>query len=594
MPKSKRTRKIILSEEFLNQQKITKKFQNDLNSFLQERSFADLSHKEKIKYCKLIKVIGEAHWSCFKLAKAEKAYTHAAEHFDKAFELSFEKARDLFDKIDSTAHESTEPVANKSYIRGLKSHLNLGISKRQNYAVECYKWAVTNNESLAIYKLALCYLSGIGCMKNYEETIRLLELAIGKGDAGALNTLGYCFQYGCGVQKDLSQAVDYREKAALQGHPRALSYAGEALITSDPVKAMRYLRYGAEQGGWFVLKFLKSNKNPFAQYTLAMVNREYSTAIKLALSNDTIFPLFLEADLEEIMEQLGGLAFLRDFINTVHENVKGTSDSAMIDLLLHIDRIARQNISSFNDQVASLQTQLISMIKPMLADEKQVKPLMLYFAHVYFDNKSAEVIPHLFTLWHKAQLFKLSFESYEVKILSSIFVHHVYGYSYVTKFDAILTMKHLSILMFMAETMPEMSVDELNTLLKDRLIVPYDCEETPQKLLPRLKKCLSNPAIWNGQIPPYISQMSQCITDFEKDNPSVDTAQLLLMKLINRARLILDKKNKFFSVSEEEKKLARLLTKYDSHELLIWIKEHESVENLIAIIPACNKNIKSS
>ena len=61
----------------------------------------------------------------------------------------------------------------------------------------------------AQFKLAICYLDGIGCKKNHAKAFQLWKKAAELGDIQSQYNLGVCYKYGEGVARNPEEAFKW-------------------------------------------------------------------------------------------------------------------------------------------------------------------------------------------------------------------------------------------------------------------------------------------------------------------------------------------------------------------------------------------------
>jgi len=98
------------------------------------------------------------------------------------------------------------------------------------------------------------YLNGIGVEKNFEEAIKWYSLAAKGGNASAQCVLGDCYFRGAGVKKDFPTAINYYKSAANQGDRNAEEvlgycyYYGDGGINKDYKEAVKWYSLSANNG----------------------------------------------------------------------------------------------------------------------------------------------------------------------------------------------------------------------------------------------------------------------------------------------------------------------------------------------------------
>ncbi len=95
----------------------------------------------------------------------------------------------------------------------------LGVEKDYDKAFLWYEKSANKDNPNGQLRLGLCYLSGNGVAQNYKEAVELFKRAAAKGQASSLWRLGHCYENGLGVVKNLRMAFDLYKKSADKGSP---------------------------------------------------------------------------------------------------------------------------------------------------------------------------------------------------------------------------------------------------------------------------------------------------------------------------------------------------------------------------------------
>ena len=93
----------------------------------------------------------------------------------------------------------------------------IGIEKNIDVAFKWFEKSARKNNPNGQYGLGLCFYNGSGVEQNYGEAVKLFKKAATKEQAGSLWRLGHCYEYGLGVAKDLTQAFEWYKKSADKG-----------------------------------------------------------------------------------------------------------------------------------------------------------------------------------------------------------------------------------------------------------------------------------------------------------------------------------------------------------------------------------------
>ncbi len=104
---------------------------------------------------------------------------------------------------------------------GYSYQLGRGCSKDINKAVEWYKRAVADNDSLGQVYLGWCYLNGTGVPKDEARAVELFRKSAEQNDPQGQCFLAESLTKGKGVAQDFSLARELYTKAAEQGHATA-------------------------------------------------------------------------------------------------------------------------------------------------------------------------------------------------------------------------------------------------------------------------------------------------------------------------------------------------------------------------------------
>lgn len=88
------------------------------------------------------------------------------------------------------------------------------LSKNTIKAFEIWLLAAYAGCAEALTKAALCYLCGIGTVRNKARGIELLEKAVDMDCANACYQMGHCLSEGNGVEKNKEKAFEYYRKAS--------------------------------------------------------------------------------------------------------------------------------------------------------------------------------------------------------------------------------------------------------------------------------------------------------------------------------------------------------------------------------------------
>ena len=93
----------------------------------------------------------------------------------------------------------------------------IGVEKDFDKAFLWYERSANKDNPDGQYGLGLCYYLGNGVAQNYKEAVELFKKAAAKDQPGSLWRLGHCYEHGQGVVKDLTLAFKWYKKSADKG-----------------------------------------------------------------------------------------------------------------------------------------------------------------------------------------------------------------------------------------------------------------------------------------------------------------------------------------------------------------------------------------
>ena len=129
-----------------------------------------------------------------------------------------------------------------------------GAEKNGARAAHYYELSAGQDYPQAMFGLGMCYLTGFGKERDYEQGIMWIRRAADRGVVDAMLILGSCYEEGgFGLPKDGRQAAYWYGKAAEQGNADGQNSLGRCYIMGigvekDTVMAVEYYRKSAEQG----------------------------------------------------------------------------------------------------------------------------------------------------------------------------------------------------------------------------------------------------------------------------------------------------------------------------------------------------------
>ena len=129
-----------------------------------------------------------------------------------------------------------------------------GAEKNGARAAHYYELSAGQDYPQAMFGLGMCYLTGFGKERDFEQGIMWVRRAANRGVVDAMLILGSCYEEGgFGLPKDGRQAAYWYGKAAEQGNADGQNSLGRCYIMGigvekDTVMAVEYYRKSAEQG----------------------------------------------------------------------------------------------------------------------------------------------------------------------------------------------------------------------------------------------------------------------------------------------------------------------------------------------------------
>ncbi len=241
-------------KNFLLEREILLKQRSEL---LGKKALIELNRKQQLEYCGLNKRLIENYWQGYETAKADADYKLAAQDFQKALEMGFSKATDLFlERKPNTVLKSKKSFSGHSdnnLIKGLRFHLGLGYPQNQKEAVLFYTKSAEQGNAAAQFLLGLCYNEGIGVDEDKKKAFKWVRLSAEQGYAPAQNRLGFFYEKGVGVEIDEEEAVKWFRLAAEQGDAGAQCNLGVCYdkgigVDEDKKEAIKWFRLAAKQG----------------------------------------------------------------------------------------------------------------------------------------------------------------------------------------------------------------------------------------------------------------------------------------------------------------------------------------------------------
>ncbi len=451
------------------------------SKLLGEKAFIELDEKCQLEYCSLNKQLIENYWKGFETAKTDKTFELAAWDFQKSLEMGFSKAKDLF--LEESANEEKHKayiLGQPDFITGLRFHLGLGYSQNQKEAVRYYRKAAEKGEAFAQFNLGYCYRHGIGVEKDENEAVLWYRLAAEQGQVGAQNNLGCCYDYGIGVEKNEKEAVHWYRLAAEQGHAVAqinlgYCYKNGIGVEKDEKEAAHWFRLAAEQGDIEALQGLKTLTTPLARFTVALLEKDYTKAIELALSHKELEAVFFTEELVNLAKQLEDKNSVSIFLQTLQAQAQGLNkniNASLITAMLSLNKAISTHSIKNSDEIAFLMTELLDIVSIADAQASQVKELMHFFCNVYDDNMPEVILESLITLWHQSQLLKVPMDDSGLnQLMASRIASYLFEDKYSLKCNPDFNKSDLADFIYAYEKSPHLTVNKLNDLLSEPLLI---------------------------------------------------------------------------------------------------------------------------
>ncbi len=156
-----------------------------------------------------------------------------------------------------------DPVAQFSlgicYINGV------GVLKNESLGAEYYRKAAKQGFVLALRYLALCYLQERGVQENNEMAGKCYQEAVNQGDPAVFFIIGCCSFFGLCCEKSENNAISWYLKAAEKGHigaKKMLEFMSNGFCSKHPQEALK-LYYQAGGRGcditWNLNKLVKQH-----------------------------------------------------------------------------------------------------------------------------------------------------------------------------------------------------------------------------------------------------------------------------------------------------------------------------------------------
>ena len=147
--------------------------------------------------------------------------------------------------------------------------------KKYTAAVKLYAELVQYNYAPAIYKVGICYLNGLGLSQRNDKAIEFLEVAAQMGYSPAMYRIALLHREGTALAKDEGKYIEWLQKAAEANDPVAQAELGNCyrigdIVPMDKEKCAALLKSSATQGnaGGLYLYALYMKENNIKDETL--------------------------------------------------------------------------------------------------------------------------------------------------------------------------------------------------------------------------------------------------------------------------------------------------------------------------------------
>ena len=150
------------------------------------------------------------------------------------------------------------------------------LGKDEKKAFELFQTAAHQGDEVGLYRVANCYLKGIGVPSNSIEAISYFEKSANKGYTDAMVTLSNLYSEGIDVGKDMSKALYWKERLGFLDNIEA-----QKDVISHSSMDFEHVDYNADELLNIARKNIKSTNYPWARYC-------YERAIALG-SSEAVF-----------------------------------------------------------------------------------------------------------------------------------------------------------------------------------------------------------------------------------------------------------------------------------------------------------------
>ncbi len=460
---------------------------------------------------------------------------------------------------------------------------SFGVDQDEKEAVKWYRLAAEQGHPQAQNNLGYCYQNGIGADQDEQKAVKLFRLGAEKGNSSAQNNLGISYDEGTGIDKDEKKAVKWYKLAAEKGNASAqnnlgVSYVEGTGVDKDEKEAVKWFRLAAKQGYARALRSLKTLESPLAKYTIALLEMNYSAALEIALSEETIQAQFYEHDFIPLIKGMNNKDDIRTFLANLQDKAQRFNknfNTSLTSALLSLDEAINTHLIEGNEDVTFLLSGLLDLMNLADAEASQVKELMHFLCNLYNKENAQEVLHSLMKLWYRAQALDVRMDDSGLnRLIATRIVSHLFDDNYSLKFTPDFDRDDLIVLVCAYEKQKPFTVEQLNPFLSEPLLV--DSKYHPKNLFPRLKACLVNPRTWNGDtslsLSKIIEQFNEKISD---DKPLNDDAADQLASELRKYAKHINSASKVFGFfatdHSKELQLARIIKTGENEKLLEWI-----------------------
>ncbi len=355
----------------------------------------------------------------------------------------------------------------------------IGVVKDEKEAVRWYRLAAEQGHAHAQFKLGYCYNNGIGVAEDAEEAVHWYRLAAEQGNIYAQHNLGFDYQNGIGVVKDEKEAVRWYRLAAEQENVYSqynlgVCYTKGIGVVKDEKEAVRWYRLAAERGHANSHKALDTLTTPLANFTVALLKKNHTKAIELALNDEELESLFFTEELVSIAKKLEDKNSVTSFLQTLQaqaQKLNKNINASLINGLLSLNKAISTHSIKNSDEIALLMTELVDAVSIADAEDSQVKELLHFFCNLYDDNTPEVVLESLITLWHRAQSLKISMNDSGLnQLMAARIVSHLFENKYRLKCSPDFKESDLAIFIFAYKKTPTLTIETLNALLSEPLL----------------------------------------------------------------------------------------------------------------------------